>query len=112
MLKKGIVFCFALIIMGTLDWATTVTGTLCFGAIEINPLFAELTQNNILLFSLVKLAAVILVGTLFYKADKRETIMKSDSYVGKHALESGYALSLIVLTFAVTNNIIAVAGAI
>ena len=109
MLKKELLFCFALILMGMLDWATTVTGTLCFGAVEINPLFAELTETNILLFSVIKLTIVVLTGFLFYKADKIAEMLKSNSHIGKRVLESGYAISLMALTVAVTNNIITVA---
>jgi hypothetical protein len=112
MLKKELLFCFALIFMGMLDWATTVTGTLCFGAVEINPLFAGLTETNILLFSIIKLAVVVLTGVLFYKADKIVEMLKSNSHLGKRVLESGYAISLMVLTVAVTNNIITVARVI
>jgi hypothetical protein len=96
--------------MGTLDWVTTVTGTLWFGAVEINPLFAGLTQTNILLFSVVKLAAVVITGFLFYKADKIVEMVKSNSHLGKRVLESGYAITLVALTIAVTNNIITVAS--
>jgi hypothetical protein len=110
MLKKELLFGFALILMGMLDWVTTVTGTLWFGAVEINPLFAGLTQTNILLFSVVKLAAVVLTGCLFYKADKIAEMVKSNSHLGKRVLESGYAIALAALTIAVTNNIITVTG--
>ena len=110
--KKEVLFAFALILMGTLDWVTTVTGTLWFGAVEVNPLFAGLTQTNILLFSVVKLAAVVLTGCLFYKADKIVEVVKSNSHLGKRVLESGYVISLMALTFAVTNNMITVASAV
>jgi len=109
MLKKEVLFGFALILMGTLDWVTTVTGTLWFGAVEVNPLFAGLTQTNILLFSVVKLTAVVLTGCLFYKADKIVEVVKSNSHLGKRILESGYAVALMTLTVAVTNNMITVA---
>lgn len=112
MFKKELLFCFALISMGMLDWVTTVTGTLCFGAVEINPLFAGLTSTNILLFSAIKLAAVMLTGILFYKAGTIVGMVKGNAHLGARALESGYALSLMMLTFAVTNNLITVASSI
>jgi len=111
MLKKEIVFCFALILMGFLDWVTTVTGILCFGAVEINPLFAGLTKANILVYSGIKLSAVVLVGFLFYKAGKIEKML-SNSHFGKRFLESGYFISLMTLTAVVTNNIITVVRAV
>jgi hypothetical protein len=112
MLKKELLFCFALILMGMLDWVTTVTGTLCFGAVEINPLFAGLTNTNILLFSVIKLTAVVVTGLLFYKAGTIVTMVQGSSHLGKRALESGYAISLMALAVVVTNNIITVASAI
>ena len=110
MFKKELLFCFALILMGAIDWVTTVTGTICFGAVEINPLFAEITKTNILLFSVIKLATVVLTGLLFYKADTIVKMAKSSSHSAKRALYSGYVLSLTMFTVAVTNNIITVAG--
>jgi len=109
MFKKGLVFCFVLILLGFLDWVTTITGILCFGAVEINPLFAGLTQANILVYSGIKLSIVVLVGFLFYKADKVEKMLRGNSLLGKRVLELGYAVSLITMTIAVTNNIITVA---
>jgi hypothetical protein len=111
MFKKELLFCFALILMGILDWVTTVTGILCFGAVEINPLFAGLTKVNILVYSGIKLSMVVLVGFLFYKADKIEKMLKGNSHLGKRFLESGYVVSLMTLTVAVTNNIITVVRA-
>ena len=110
MFKKELLLCFALILMGAIDCVTTVTGTICFGAVEINPLFAELTKTNILLFSVIKLATVVLTGLLFYKADTIVKMAKGSSQSVKHVLHSGYAISLIMFTAAVTNNIITVAG--
>jgi hypothetical protein len=111
MFKKELLFCFALILMGILDWLTTVTGILCFGVVEINPLFAELTKANILVYSEIKLSIVVLAGVLFYKAGKIEKMLRGNSHFGKRFLESGYFVSLIALTVAVTNNIITVVRA-
>jgi hypothetical protein len=96
-----------LISMGLADWLTTVLGITCFGAIEINPLFAGLTQTNLAAFSAIKLTTILLIGFLFYKASKIEETSKT-SLLGKRFLQSGYFLSLTALTVVVTNNIIAV----
>jgi hypothetical protein len=109
MFKKKLLFCFALILMGTMDLATTVVGILCFGAVEINPLFAGLTEANILVYSGIKLTIVMLTGFLFYKADNIGKMLQSSSHLGKRILESGCFTSLMILTVAVTNNIITVA---
>jgi hypothetical protein len=109
MLKKELLCCFALILMGALDWLTTVTGVLCFGAVEINPLFAELTRTNVLVFSEIKLTIVVLVGVLFYNAGNIGKMITGNSHLVKRFLESGYIVSLMALTVAVVNNVITVA---
>ena len=108
MFKKELLFCSVLILMGILDWLITVTGILCFGAVEINPLFAGLTKVNLLVYSGIKLSIVVLTGFLFYKADKIEKMLRGNSHLGKRFLESGYFVSFMTLTVAVTNNIITV----
>jgi len=108
MFKKELLFCSVLILMGILDWLTTVTGVLCFGAVEINPLFAGLTKVNILVYSGIKLSIVVLTGFLFYKADKIEKMLRGNSHLGKRFLEAGYFASFMILTAVVTSNIITV----
>jgi hypothetical protein len=110
MFKKELLFCFVLILMGTIDLVTTVIGILFFGAVEMNPLFAGLTKANILVYSGIKLTIVVLTGFLFYKADKIGKMLQSNSHLGTRVLKSGCFTSLMILTVAVTNNIIAVAG--
>jgi hypothetical protein len=108
MFKKELLFCSVLILMGILDWLTTVTGILCFGVVEINPLFAGLTKVNILVYSGIKLSIVVLTGFLFYKADKIEKMLRGNSHLGKRFLEAGYFVSFVILTAVVTSNIITV----
>ena len=69
MVKKEILFCTAIILIGTLDWLTTIVGVVFFGATETNFLLAGLTRSNMLLFSAVKLSAITLTGLVFYKAE-------------------------------------------
>ncbi len=107
-LKQELLLCLLLILMGFLDWLTTVLGVLYFGAVEINPLFAGITQASILAFSGIKLSTAVLVGFLFYKAYDIEEMPRFNSHLGKRFLESGYFVSLMVLTAVVTNNVIAV----
>src|SRR4030066_915947 len=94
MFRKGLFFCSVLILMGSIDWLTTVVGIVCFGAVEVNPLFAALTQMNIFIFSVVKLLIVILIGVLFYKAGSfKEASSGCSSFRGR-VLDSGYFRSL------------------
>jgi hypothetical protein len=94
--------------MGFLDWVTTVLGVLCFGVVEVNPLFTGMIDSNILVFSGIKLSAAMLIGFLFYKGYAIEKTPGITSNLGKRFLESGYYVSLMALTAVVTNNVITV----
>jgi hypothetical protein len=90
--------------VGFIDWLTTVSGVLFFGATEVNPLLFGLTRSSMILFSLVKLSAVALIGFAFYKA---ATISKTTNswHFTKKFLYTGYSLTLLALTAVVTSNI-------
>ena len=109
MVKKEVLFCTTIILIGTIDWLTTVIGIVFFGATETNPLLAGLTQSNMLIFSVVKLSAVTLAGLVFYKAETKTKISNQVSPFAKKLLNSGYVISLFTLTAMVANNITAIA---
>ncbi len=102
MAKKRLLLCSAIVLMGFLDWLTTIVG-LSFGASEANPLLSGLTQSSMLIFSFAKLSAVGIIGCVFYKA--------MGSYLGpapcltSRFMYSGYAVSLFTLTALVANNL-------
>jgi hypothetical protein len=104
-LKKTLLFCFALLLLGFLDWLTTIAGVFCFGAVEVNPLFSGLAHSNVLAFSGIKLLVTVFVGLLFYKTDKIKDNIGSNFNLGKHILNTGYFASFMILTVAVANNI-------
>jgi hypothetical protein len=108
MIKKEVLFCTTLILIGTLDWLTTVVGVVFFGATETNPLLANLTQSNMLLFSAVKFAAITLTGLTFYRAETKSKITSQISPFAKKFLNSGYAISLFTLMTVVLNNFVAI----
>ena len=112
MFRKGLFFCSVLILMGSIDWLTTLVGIMCFGAVEVNSLFAALTQMNIFAFSVVKLLIVFLIGGLFYKAGSFDGVSVGCSSFSGRVLDSGYFASLVLLSFVVTNNAIAIARVI
>jgi hypothetical protein len=99
--------CIILISLGLADWLTTIIGIINFGATETNPLLSTLTQSNLIAFSIIKLSATLLVGALFYKASQIE-MPTANLQLGKRFLQSGYFLSLTLLTVVVTNNVIMV----
>ncbi len=106
--KKEFLFFFVIILMGFLDWLTTVAGVLFFGATEVNPLLSGLTQSNMIIFSAVKLAAVVLAGFAFYKAAAITKPTANDWHFTKRFLDGGCSLTFLALTAVVANNMIAV----
>ena len=93
---------------GLLDLLTSVVGIACFGAAEKNPLLASITETNMLTFSCMKLATVIVVGILFYKAGTFQRTSGSRFPVEGYFLRIAYSLSLFTLVTAVTNNLVVV----
>ena len=108
MVKKEVLLCAAIILMGTLDWLTTLVGIVFFGATETNPLLASLTQSNMFLFSAVKLSAITLTGLLFYRAETKTKLTSQISPFAKKFLNSGYIISLFTLMAVVLNNFAAI----
>ena len=103
-----------LVLMGSLDWLTTIIGIVCFGAVEGNPFLAGLARTNLPAFTAIKLGTAVFVGFLFYQAEKTlNKAPKQDSKAFRrvrYLLKSAYVASLIFLIFAVLNNIWIVAA--
>ena len=108
MLKKELVFLSAIIILGFLDWLTTTIGIFFFGAAEANPLLSGLTRSSMILFSVVKLTAVMLIGFAFYKAVAVSRSATSDWHFTKRLLNGGYSLTFLALTAVVASNMMTI----
>lgn len=99
----------SLVFMGSLDWLTTIIGITYFGAIEGNPFLADITGTSLTAFTAVKLSTTIIIGLMFYKAEK--TLKKSAdsttrSFKCVHImLRSAYIIATAFLLIAVLNNI-------
>jgi hypothetical protein len=104
MVKKEVVFCTVLVLIGTLDWLTTIVGIVFFGASENNPLLANFTQTNMLLFSTIKFTAIAITGLIFYKAGTKTKFSREISPFAKKYLKSGYVIALFALSAVVLNN--------
>jgi hypothetical protein len=97
-----------LVFCGVIDCVTTVVGIAWFGATEGNPLFAAITQTNLVAFSGIKLAAAVFIGVLFYKTGNGGKIEGSSFQVGSRFLQVAYSLSLLTMLTVVTNNVLVV----
>ena len=104
MVRREVLFCTTLILIGTMDLITTLVGILFFGATESNPILSNMTQSNMLLFSVVKISAIIATGFIFYKAEIQTKLSAKSSPFVKKFLNAGYVISLLMLTLVVLNN--------
>jgi hypothetical protein len=106
----------SLVLMGSMDWLTTIIGVAYFGAVEGNPFLADITQTSLLAFTAIKLATTIIIGLLFYKAEK--TLLRipdKDTRSFKCTriiLRVAYITATALLLVAVLNNLIVVANAL
>jgi len=116
MLRIRAVPSLSLILMGSMDWLTTVVGIAFFGAVEGNPFLADITQTSLLLFTVIKLSTTVMVGLLFYKAEKT-LLGTSDKNTrsfkwARIILRVAYIAATGLLLSAVLNNLIVVVNAI
>ena len=108
--------CLSFVLMGSMDWLTTIIGIVYFGAVEGNPFLAEITRTSIPAFTAIKLSTTIIVGLMFYTADKtllRTPDKNTRSFKYTRAiLRSAYITATSFLLVAVLNNLIVVVKAI
>ena len=101
---------------GSLDWLTTTIGIAYFGAVEGNPFMAQVISNSLFTYTAIKLFTTIIVGLIFYKAEKiLRTVedKKSKAYNLTHiGLRVSYITATAVLLIAVINNIFVATQAI
>lgn len=112
MFRKRTFICIILILLGSLDWLTTTIGILFFGAVELNPLFSDMTRVNFSAFTATKISVTILVGVLFYQAENIYSKIqdKSINYLSnlRFLMDGAYVVTMISLIVVITNNIIEV----
>ena len=106
----------ALVLAGSLDWLTTIVGIGCFGAVESNPFMAGIAGASLPAFTVVKLAATMFAGLLFYQGEKllfraqnRDSWCFRCTHVG---LRIACVAATAFLMLAVVNNLLVVAAAV
>ena len=116
MLRTQAVPSLSLILMGSMDWLTTIIGIVYFGAVESNPFLADITRTSLPVFTLIKLSTTVIIGLLFYKAEK--TLLRTSDKSTRSfkftslILKVAYIIATVILLFAVLNNLIVVVNAI
>jgi Domain of unknown function (DUF5658) len=93
-------------ILGTIDWLTTATGILLFGATELNPFLIGLTQTNMIIFSTVKFVATTFTSLAFYRAFCITSQKGNYWCLTKRFLNRGYSMTTILLMAVVGSNMI------
>ena len=116
MLRIQAVPSLSLILMGSMDWLTTIIGIVYFGAVEGNPFLADITRTSLPAFTAIKLSTTIIVGLLFYKAEKMllKTHDKNNQSFkcARILLRIAYIIATAILLIAVLNNLLVVVKAI
>jgi len=104
----------ALFFMGYADWLITIVGVVYLGAVETNPLFAEMTRTNLAGFTAIKLNATVFMGVLCYLGDRMLLGLKDENgrsfRVSRIILRTGYLITFGFLLATVLNNLIVVAN--
>ena len=99
-----------------MDWLTTIIGIVYFGAVEGNPFLADITQASLPAFTAIKLSATMMIGLMFYKAEK--TLLRTPDKntlsfkCSRIILKTAYIIATALLIAAVINNLFVVAQAI
>ena len=101
-----------LVLMGSMDWLTTIIGIFYFGAVEVNPFFADITRTNLVAFTVIKLTTTLFVGLWYYLGERMLLRLKdknSKSFLcARILLRGGFVVITVVLLFAVLNNLIVI----
>jgi hypothetical protein len=95
-----------------MDCITTVVGILYFGAVEVNPFLARVTNTNLAAFVAIKITTTMVIALMFNQADKilmRTQNKNTASFKRiRYVLKASYVGATAFLLFAVANNIISV----
>jgi hypothetical protein len=100
-----------LILMGSLDCATTVVGTLYYGASEMNPMLSSVVGNVPLFMALKLTATVFIAGTYILSAKILHTMKDKTarSYrFGSVAIKVIYMALVAFLVVVVANNVLVI----
>ncbi len=107
MIKIQTAICSTLIILGIADLLTTVIGISGKSATEVNPLFAALTQTNMLAFIGLKILTILFIGFMFMGATRIANESNS-GFKSKLLVSSASIASNLIMTVVVANNVLVI----
>ena len=106
----------AFILVGSMDWLTTVIGIFYFGAVEANPALSSIAMTNLPLFTAIKLTTTLVIGLMFYQAEKNLLTTQNKETLSfrltKATLRITYVVAITFLSIVVLNNLMVVFNAI
>jgi hypothetical protein len=102
--KETLIFA-TFLVLGILDWLTTIIGLTFFGASEQNVLLASFIQCNPFVFSILKLYVVITVSLCLFKAASLSKCTYSWGGT-KGILNMSYLMTAVSLMAVVANNVL------
>jgi hypothetical protein len=105
MVKTQALMFSALVILGAADLITTVLGITGKAATEANPVFAALTQTNIMAFVGLKTLTVAVTGFMFIGTTKIAKA-SANSFCAKYFVNGFSIISCFILALVVANNIL------
>ena len=105
----------AVVLVGSMDWLTSIVGITCFGAVESNPFIAGIAGASLAVFTVIKLIATVLIGLMFYQGERmllgtQDKSSRNYQYT-RFLLRGGCLAATGFLLFAVINNLVVFAAA-
>jgi hypothetical protein len=105
-----------IVLLGTIDCATTIIGILYFGAVEQNPVMSGVVGASLGAFTMLKMGTTLAVGLIFFQVDK--ILMKTPDKNSKSFIWTNRLLKVSLVgvgaffSIVVLNNIIVLMNAI
>jgi hypothetical protein len=116
MLRVKAVPSLALVLVGSMDWLTTIIGIACFGAVESNPFITGIAGASLPAFTAIKLSATMFIGLLFYQGERmllgNQDKTSRSFQCTRIILRGACVAATVFLLIAVVNNLIVVASVI
>jgi hypothetical protein len=102
--KETLIFAIFLV-LGILDWLTTIIGVTFFGASEQNVILASFIRCNPFVFNILKLSVVVTVSLCLFKAANLSKC-NYNWMCTKGVLNISYLMTAVSLMVVVSNNVL------
>jgi hypothetical protein len=102
--KETLIFA-TFLVLGILDWLTTIIGLTFFGSSEQNVMLASFIEFNPLVFSILKLSVVVTVSLCLFKAASLSNCTHGWGCT-KGVLNISYLMTAVSLMAVVANNVL------